>query len=85
MSRNLAQYEAVIEYRMHGIPCQIGVISFESISGSYSYNAASDVDYYGSTDAEFDILDRKGYRAKWLEDKGVDYADVVATIAKEYN
>jgi len=30
---------------------------------------ASDWDYYGYTDMDFTVLDRKGYKAPWLERK----------------
>ena len=62
-------YIAEIEHRVAGIPCIIGVTYFDSVEGSYNYNADSDVDYYGYTESEWEILDRKGYRAKWLERK----------------
>lgn len=65
-------YIAIIEHRVDGIPCQIGVIDYSCVKGSYSYNAASDWDYHGYTDSEWELLDRKGYRAKWLDYKLTD-------------
>jgi hypothetical protein len=62
-------YIATIEHRVAGIPCIIGVIDYSCVKGSYSYNADSDWDYYGYTDSEWELLDRKGYRAKWLDVK----------------
>ena len=62
-------YQAEFESRVAGIPCIIGVISYKSVKGSYNYNAASDLDYYGYNDAEWEVLDRKGYKAAWLERK----------------
>jgi NADH:ubiquinone oxidoreductase subunit D len=62
-------YIAEIETRISGIPCIIGVKSFESQGGSYSYNAASDYDYYGYTEIDWEVLDRKGYKADWLARK----------------
>jgi hypothetical protein len=62
-------YIATVEFTLGGIPCQIGVIDYTCVKGSYSYHAASDWDYHGYTDLEYDILDRKGYRAKWLDYK----------------
>lgn len=62
-------YQTTIESRVAGIPCQIGIVSYLNVSGSYSYSAASDLDYYGYSELEFDVLDRKGYRAAWLERK----------------
>jgi hypothetical protein len=62
-------YIAEIESRVAGIPCIIGVTYFDSEEGSYSYHADSDVDYYGYTECEFDVLDRRGRKAAWLERK----------------
>jgi len=65
-------YIAEIESRVAGIPCIIGVSHYESVKGSYSYHAASDMDYYGYTECEFDVLDRRGRKAPWLERKLTD-------------
>lgn len=62
-------YIAEIESRVAGIPCLIGVTYFESVAGSYSYHAASDWDYHGYTECEFEVLDRRGRKAPWLERK----------------
>ena len=62
-------YEAEIESRVAGIPCLIGVLSYTSVKGSYSYNAPSDLDYHGYTESEWDVLDRRGRPAPWLERK----------------
>ena len=55
-----------------GIPCQIRVTSYNQVKGSYSRNADSDQDFYGYTDCEWDVLDRKGYAAPWLARKMTD-------------
>jgi hypothetical protein len=68
-------YLAEIESRIAGIPCIIAVTDYESVRGSYSYNAPSDMDYYGYSEAEWVVLDRRGYKAAWLERKVTD-ADV---------
>ena len=60
---------AEIEHTVCGIPCIIGVIDYTSVKGSYSYNAPSDMDYYGYTECDWELLDRKGYRANWLAKK----------------
>lgn len=54
-----------VEARIQGIPCIIQVTEYQE--GSFSYNAASDIDYYGCI--EYNICDRKGYAAAWLERK----------------
>lgn len=62
-------YIAEIETRVAGIPCIVGVTYFESVRGSYSYHAASDWDYHGYTEAEWEVLDRRGRPAPWLAKK----------------
>ena len=65
-------YIIEIESRVAGIPCLIGVTHFDCVQGSYSYNAASDMDYYGYSESEWDVLDRRGRPAAWLERKHTD-------------
>lgn len=65
-------YIAEVPYRLHGIPCLIGVRHFEHTPGSYSRNAPSDIDYYGCTETEWDVLDQRGRPAAWLERKLTD-------------
>ena len=62
-----------------GIPCIISVTYCKHYSGSL--NAPSDLDYYGFTEIEFDVLDRKGYKAPWLERKLTD--DEIERIERE--
>lgn len=62
----------LMESAIQGIPCQIDVTTCIVVKGSYSYNAPSDLDYYGFTEIEFDVYDRKGYPAAWLERKMTD-------------
>lgn len=66
---NKRNYLAEIEARVAGIPCLIGVTEFNCTRGSYSYNADSDYDYYGTMDVDFEVLDRRGRPAAWLERK----------------
>ena len=64
-------YIAEIETRVCGIPCKIGVKSFEQQapwSGS-AHNCPSSDDFYGWYSTDYDILDRRGNRAEWLERK----------------
>jgi hypothetical protein len=65
-------YLAEIESTVAGIPCLIGVTEFNSVRGSYSYHADSDMDYYGYTESEWVVLDRRGRPAAWLERKLTD-------------
>jgi len=65
----LNSYLAQVPVQVKGIPAQIGVISFSSVRGSFSYSAPSDLDYFGYTEMEWELLDRKGYLANWLDKK----------------
>ena len=58
---------ADFESHVQGIPCGVVIIDCVVVAGSYSYNAPSDVDYHGYAEVEFELIDRKGYPAKWLE------------------
>lgn len=80
---NKRNYLAEIEARVAGIPCLIGVTEFHTERGSYSYNAPSDHDYYGYTEMDFDVLDRRGRPAAWLERKldAAERADIEELIA----
>lgn len=62
-------YIAEIESYVAGIPCIIGVTYFDSVKGSYDYNAASDMDYHGYTECEWVVCDRRGRPAPWLAKK----------------
>ncbi len=66
---------AEFEHRVCGIPCIIEVTHFDSVKGSYSYNAPSDMDYYGYTECEYEVLDRRGRPAPWLQRKVTDAID----------
>lgn len=60
----------MIEARIAGIPCLVEMTSGYYLKGSYSYNAPSDVDYYGGwQDLEYAVYDRRGRPAPWLERK----------------
>jgi hypothetical protein len=74
-------YIAEIESRVAGIPCIIGVTHFESVKGSFDYHADSDWDYHGYTECEFEVLDRRGRKAAWLERKLTD--DMTQKIESE--
>ena len=78
-------YQAEIETRVAGIPCIVAVEEY--FEGSYNYNAASDHDYYGYSEAEWEVLDRKGYKAAWLERKltSRDHDRINAEIDQHFN
>lgn len=55
-----------------GIPCEIRVRRYHAVRGNYSSRAADPDEYYGWTECEFDVLDRRGRPAAWLEKKLTD-------------
>jgi len=69
MSTARKNYITEIDSRISGIPCLIGVTEFKQVKGSYSYSADSDMDYRGYTEVDFEVLDRRGRPAAWLERK----------------
>lgn len=60
-----------IETHVCGIPCLAEVTYFVSVEpwNGPAHTCPSSDDYYGYTEIEYEILDRKGYRARWLENK----------------
>jgi hypothetical protein len=62
------EYAHLIEHRISGIPCLIGVTDYFK-QDAQGRGASSDWDSYGYSEWNGDILDRKGYPAAWLERK----------------
>ena len=67
MKRN--NYIAEIEHRVCGIPCIIGVTDYEGYTPAYNSGPPENCYPAEGGSGDFEILDRKGYRAKWLEKK----------------
>jgi len=80
-------YIAQIESYVAGIPCIIGVVDYTSVKGSYSYHAASDWDYHGYTESEWEVCDRRGRPAPWLARKLTDKIEreIEKEIAEYFN
>lgn len=57
----------LFETKIAGIPCQVDVITCNSVKGNRF--ADNSDDFYGYTDFEFEVYDRKGYPAAWLQRK----------------
>jgi hypothetical protein len=57
-----------VPIRVCNIPCIANVTLFNHVKPNYN-SWASDMDYHGYTEIEFNLLDRKGYPAPWLEKK----------------
>ncbi|TCT21189.1 hypothetical protein [Thiobaca trueperi] len=65
------QYIETIPARIAGIPCLIGVESYThapSFRGS-PWKCDSADDYWGWTEAEWEVLDQRGRPAPWLQRK----------------
>ena len=54
-----------------GIPCLVEV-TYLHVQEPMGPSADSDWDCYGYTECDFDVYDRKGYPAAWLEKKMTD-------------
>jgi len=80
-------YIAQIESYVAGIPCIIGVVDYTCVKGSYSYHAASDWDYHGYTESEWEVCDRRGRPAPWLARKLTDKIEreIEKEIAEYFN
>lgn len=78
---------AIVPCSVQGIPALARVTRYTVIPGSYSRNAASDCDYYGYTEVEYELFDRRGYASPWLERKArdADRDNIEACIAEAMN
>lgn len=59
------------ESNIQGIPCLIEITEYLKVKGDPT-TWASDWDFYGYTESEWNVRDRRGYRAAWLENKLTD-------------
>lgn len=76
-------YIEKIDTYVAGIPCQIGVISYVH-QKPLGRTADSDWDCYGYTDIDWELLDRRGRRAQWLDNKA-DCEKIEKTINEHYS
>lgn len=76
---------ANIDFNVAGIPCQIG-LTYRFVQKPLGPSADSDLDSAGYTDEEWVLLDRRGYRAEWLEKKLTPEleGEIAAAIEKHY-
>lgn len=56
------------------VEVMVEITNYSSVGGSFSYNAASDLDYYGYSDAEWGLLD--------MNEKPVS-DEIMALVTKE--
>ena len=82
-----------ISVTIAGIPALVDVLHYhikEPFKGPARY-CDSDQDFYGYSELGYVLLDRKGYRARWLEKKVKDlgledqlYDTIMETIGEQY-
>lgn len=76
MSDFLLQFD----YRVAGIPCQIGVLNYERHAPMSAHEAHSDLEFHGYSEAEYVVLDRRGRPAPWLQRKVDDDSSIIDQI-----
>ena len=64
------RFPQLVNVTVCGIPAQAKITHLVVVKGSV--HADNPDDYYGYSEVEFEICDRKGYQAKWLERKMTD-------------
>jgi hypothetical protein len=62
-------YLTQIATTVAGIPAIIAVLDYTHVCGSFSPRAASDMDYFGYLEMDWQVCDRRGRPAPWLERK----------------
>ncbi len=73
----------VFDSRVAGIPCQIGVLSYKQHAPMSAHQAHSDIEFYGFTETDYVILDRRGNPAPWLQDKVKDDTSILDEINEQ--
>jgi hypothetical protein len=71
---------AVFDSRVAGIPCQIGVVNYEKHAPMSVHKAHSDLEFYGYSEANYVVLDRRGRPAPWLQRKLDDDSSILEQI-----
>ena len=73
----------VFDTRVAGIPCQIGVLNYERHAPMSAHQAHSDIEFYGYSEVDYVVLDRRGNPAPWLQNKVSDDSDILAEIQEQ--
>lgn len=70
------------EYKVDGIPCQIGVLNYDYCPpvSRDAHQCHSDLEYYGYSEVDYVVLDRRGYPAPWLQRKVSDDTSIIEEI-----
>jgi len=56
----------ILDIEVDRIPCKARILTYYAVPPDPT-TWASDLDFYGYTELKYEILDRKGYRAHWLD------------------
>ena len=62
-------YRLIVDSHVAGIPCKLGVTEVGYYEPAYTRGHPDDWEPEDSCPHTYDILDRKGYRATWLDVK----------------
>ena len=73
----------VFDSQVAGIPCKIGVRSYERHAPMSAHQAHSDLEFYGFTETDYVVLDRRGNPAPWLQDKVKDDTSILDEINEQ--
>jgi len=73
----------VFDTRVAGIPCQVGVLNYERHAPLSAHQAHSDIEFYGFTETDYVILDRRGRPAPWLQNKLGDDSSILTEIQEQ--
>jgi hypothetical protein len=76
----MSDFVLQFDYRVAGIPCQIGVLNYERHAPMSAREAHSDLEFYGYSEADYVVLDRRGRPAPWLQRKLDDDSSIIDQI-----
>jgi hypothetical protein len=80
----MSKYKALFETKIAGIPCIAAVTYYEPGLPAYLSGNPDDAQPEDAPDIDYVILDRRGYKAAWLEKKATaqDYQRIFNEIAE---
>ena len=76
----MSDFVLQFDCRVAGIPCQIGVVNYERYSPMSVHKAHSDLEFYGYSEVDYVVLDRRWRPAPWLQRKVDDDSSIIEQI-----
>jgi hypothetical protein len=76
----MSDFVLQFDCRVAGIPCQIGVVNYERYAPMSVHKAHSDLEFYGYSEVDYVVLDRRGRPAPWLQRKVDDDSSIIEQI-----